>query len=116
VKLIDLTSEELTAEHMGGRSHVAITATDLAVRAKAALIKSELDANEFIGSNVSVVPADGAKTSAEPEAIKEASRDEISKGLGALYTHQATTFRLFAPTAKFVSVVLYDAASGNEGR
>lgn len=36
--------------------------------------------------------------------------------LGAIYTPQATTFRLFAPTAKTVNVVLYDEAAGEKGR
>lgn len=36
--------------------------------------------------------------------------------LGAIYTPQATTFRVFAPTAHAVSVVLYDEASGVKGR
>ena len=36
--------------------------------------------------------------------------------LGAEYTPQSTTFRLFAPTAKSVSVVLYDEATGAKGR
>ena len=36
--------------------------------------------------------------------------------LGAAYAPEATTFRLFAPTAKSVNVVLYDEPSGNKGR
>jgi pullulanase len=36
--------------------------------------------------------------------------------LGAAYAPEATTFRLFAPTAKSVNVVLYDGPSGNKGR
>ncbi|MEI6085493.1 MAG: type I pullulanase, partial [Verrucomicrobiota bacterium] len=36
--------------------------------------------------------------------------------LGATYTREATTFRVFAPTARAVSVVLYDAATGAAGR
>src|ERR1700759_2081924 len=33
-----------------------------------------------------------------------------------MYTRSATTFRLFAPTAKTASVVLYDHSFGNDGR
>jgi pullulanase len=36
--------------------------------------------------------------------------------LGADYTSQSTTFRIFAPTAKSVSLVLYDEATGDKGR
>ena len=36
--------------------------------------------------------------------------------LGASYTHEATTFRVFAPSAAALNVVLYDEATGNAGR
>ncbi|MDK2973117.1 MAG: pullulanase [Candidatus Sumerlaeota bacterium] len=36
--------------------------------------------------------------------------------LGALYTPERTTFRLFAPNATAAHVILYDNATGNEGR
>ncbi|MEI8342827.1 MAG: type I pullulanase, partial [Verrucomicrobiota bacterium] len=36
--------------------------------------------------------------------------------IGANYTPESTTFRLFAPTAKTVNLVLYDEASGDAGR
>ena len=36
--------------------------------------------------------------------------------LGAVHAPQATTFRLFAPTATAVRVVLYDEATGDKGR
>jgi len=36
--------------------------------------------------------------------------------LGATYKPEATTFRLFAPTAKTVDLVLYDKATGDDGR
>lgn len=36
--------------------------------------------------------------------------------LGATYQPEGTTFRLFAPTAKNVNLVLYDRAAGNQGR
>ncbi len=36
--------------------------------------------------------------------------------LGAIHSPQSTVFRLFAPTANSVSVVLYDRAAGEEGR
>jgi pullulanase len=46
----------------------------------------------------------------------EPNGPDLSAVLGAVYTPQATTFRLFAPTAKAVYVVLYDKAEGDEGR
>jgi pullulanase len=36
--------------------------------------------------------------------------------LGAMYTPKATTFRVFAPTARAVQVVIYDQATGDKGR
>ena len=36
--------------------------------------------------------------------------------LGAFYTPEATTFRVFAPTAQSLAVVLYDQSSGETGR
>ena len=36
--------------------------------------------------------------------------------LGATYRPEATTFRVFAPTARTVQVVIYDAATGDKGR
>lgn len=36
--------------------------------------------------------------------------------LGATYTHEATTFRVFAPTARTVQVVIYNQATGDKGR
>ena len=36
--------------------------------------------------------------------------------LGATYSPAQTVFRVFAPTARTVDVVLYDAAAGNQGR
>src|ERR1043166_6166679 len=36
--------------------------------------------------------------------------------LGATYETEATTFRVFAPTARSVQVVLYDGAAGDAGR
>ena len=46
----------------------------------------------------------------------EISKEEADATLGAVYTPQATTFRLFAPTANAVSVVLYESATGSAGR
>jgi pullulanase len=36
--------------------------------------------------------------------------------LGATYTHEGTTFRVFAPTARAVQVVIYDQATSGKGR
>lgn len=48
-----------------------------------------------------------------PPALTAAQADAV---LGASFTPQATTFRLFAPTARTVSVVLYDEPTGSRGR
>jgi pullulanase len=115
VKVVDIAGQTISADFMGGARQVAITATDLPARAEAALRKAEVDAKRSQATSVFIeVPP--PNRSEEDENIREASRDEISKGLGALYTHDAMEFRIFAPTAKTVSVVLYDEPSGNEGR
>ncbi len=51
-----------------------------------------------------------------PAQTNAAGTEESLPALGAIYTPQATTFRLFAPGAKAVGVVLYDAATGTRGR
>ncbi|MEY2485351.1 MAG: pullulanase [Verrucomicrobiota bacterium] len=114
VKVTEITRDEVGADYMGGKRRVPITATDLPVRAAAALAQAESNAREFTGSNVTRVPAHDAEK--PQESIREATRDEIAKGLGAHYAHKATTFRIFAPAAKTVSVVLYDDPLGDDGR
>ena len=116
VKVLEITREEVTAEYMGGQRRVVIAATDLPARAEAASTKAELNVRQGGGDAASAPPSTAGKISEEPESIREASREEVQTGLGALYTRQATTFRVFAPTAKAVSVVLYDDSSGDAGR
>jgi pullulanase len=116
VKVLEITKDEVAADYLGGQRRVAIAATDLPARAATASMEAELRNKEVVGSSVTNVPAQDAQARSEPETVREASREEISKGLGALYTLKATTFRIFAPTAKAVSVVLYDGFSGEAGR
>ncbi len=117
VKVDAITQEKLAAEFMGGMRNVAIDATDLRARAEVELSKSEAAAKRGIVLTPSVPPMQTqAPPSEQTEKIIEASREQVRSGLGALYTHQATTFRVFAPVEKAVSVVLYDSATGNEGR
>ncbi|MGH8045665.1 MAG: hypothetical protein ACREKL_00335, partial [Chthoniobacterales bacterium] len=54
---------------------------------------------------------------AEPDATPEAAKPPPAPhGPGATYAPEGTAFQLFSPTAKSVSVVLYDAATGDAGR
>jgi pullulanase len=116
IKVLGITKQEVAADFMGGNRRVAIGATDLPARAEAALNKAEAAAKRGTSMAEAAPPTVHPEASGETEKVREASREEIRTGLGALYTHQATTFRVFAPTEKSVSVVLYDAASSNEGR
>jgi pullulanase len=115
VKVLEITAHDVAADYMGGTARVSIGATDLLARADAALGKAEREARQSSGTAAQATPS-RAKATERPEVIREATREEISKGLGALYTHQATTFRVFAPTARAVSLVLYDEPSGEAGR
>jgi len=110
VKVLDITQSEVLVDFLGGNRRVAIAATDLALRAEAALTKAETE------TKVPETAASSEETNAEPEFAREASWEEINSGLGALFTHEATTFRIFAPTAKAVRVFLYDQAQGDVGR
>jgi pullulanase len=115
VKVLEITPQNVAADYMGGTGRIAIAATDLLARAEVALTKAEREARQDLGKVGPATPSRPKKM--EPaETIREATRDEISKGLGALYTRQATTFRVFAPTARVVSLVLYDEAFGDAGR
>jgi pullulanase len=111
VGVVAITKDEIEADYLGGRRKIPIAATDLLVRAEAALTQAETEAKKA-GEPVLV---EGSKPTAT-EQIRDATRDEISKGLGALYTKQATTFRMFSPATKTVSVVIYDQPTGDEGR
>jgi pullulanase len=108
VQMVEITGREVAVVHMGGGCRVAITATDLPARAEAALAKAEAEARQ---AALATPPPAG-----EMEEPEKPAGDEINIGLGALPTRRATTFRIFAPTAKSVSVVLYDEPSGDKGR
>ncbi|MFL6515233.1 MAG: type I pullulanase [Chthoniobacterales bacterium] len=112
VKVIDISQSEIEADYMGGRRKVPIAATDLRVRAEAALASSEREQPAGPGPSVTNEIAN----TQEVDSSREADRDQIKSGLGALYTGAATTFRLFAPASKNVAVVLYNQSTGEEGR
>ncbi len=109
VGLIEWERDELLVEHLGGRRRVPLAKTDLRARAVAAMAEAARDR-----ARLAALPAAAPELS--PEMIREASEEEIRRGLGAHYTRAATSFRLFAPRAKEVSVVLYAQATGEEGR
>jgi pullulanase len=112
VTVTDITKQDLGADFMGGTRRLSINATDLRARAQVAFAKAEQE-----GKSSFVRPTPAAEnTPIAAENIREATPDEVRTRLGAFYTHQAATFRIFAPTAKTVSVVLYNDATGNEGR
>ncbi len=114
VQVIEVRPPELEADFMGGHQRIPIVATDLRVRAEAALGKAEVDAHSVAKKEATA--GSGQPTRPEPEIIREASREEIRNGLGAMYTPLATTFRFFAPNAKAVSAIIYNEASGEGGR
>ena len=113
VNVIEITGQGITADYLGGRASVATNATDLVTRAEAAFAMAELDGKAGVAQTT---PVTAETTHEPPEKVRDATREEISKGLGALYTYQATTFRVFAPTARAASVVLYAEATGEQGR
>ena len=51
-----------------------------------------------------------------PERVHEADSFYTDQQLGAVYTPEATTLRVFAPTAKQVKVHVYDAPEGGAAR
>src|SRR5205085_7405073 len=114
VKVVSIRGDEIEADYLGGHATVPITATDLPVRAEAALASSQAGAGAAKRGPQTGEGMPGERP--ETESIQEATAEQIRNGLGAMSTHSATTFRVFAPDAKALSVVLYDAATGNEGR
>ncbi|HEY4285174.1 MAG TPA: type I pullulanase [Chthoniobacterales bacterium] len=114
VTVINIEAGDVETDFMGGRQRVPIVATDLRVRADAALGKAEFDAQA--GPGRQEVAQLAPEKEREPELTREASREEIRTGLGAMYTRRATTFRVFAPNSKSVSVILYDKSAGGDGR
>lgn len=114
VTVVDIQAQDVETDFMGGRQRIPINATDLLVRAEAALGKAELDA--AADSNKLDAAQATLDQTRQLEVNREATREEIRTGLGAIYTRQATTFRVFAPASKSVSVILYDSVSGDDGR
>ncbi len=105
---------------------VAIDRTDLPQRALAALAAASAETKTAPAVAVAAPVNNGGSDNNAPTADPaldmgpvqpdEAGTKDFSPVLGAVYTPQATTFRLFAPGAKAVSVVLYDAATETLGR
>ncbi len=113
IDVTDISKTDIGASYMGGNRRVPIIATDLDARARTALVRAETEKRK---PPTASTPAIATKEIRPPEKIVEATFEETQTGLGALYTQQATTFRIFAPTAKTVSVVFYDQSSGSDGR
>jgi pullulanase len=113
VIVTDITRSDIGATYLGGVRRVPISATDLSARAQAVLAKAELEHGRPAAS---LTPQIVTRKRRELEKIREATPERVHTGLGALYTLNATTFRLFAPTAKTVSVVIYSKATGADGR
>jgi pullulanase len=65
-------------------------------------------------TSVVETPVTPSASKSAPAAAQE--NPDLKIALGATYSPEATTFRLFAPTAKSVFVVLYDEAEGGKGR
>ena len=116
VQVSEITRQDMAVFYMGGQRRLPIGATDLAFRASAALAKAERESKRKVAAAPTATPSTSQPSTTQPDKIREATREEISKGLGAMYTHKATTFRIFAPTAKALSVVLYSEHTGDEGR
>ena len=116
------------ATYGNGTRTVAIGRTDLLQRATVAMDAATTEtkttpavaaAPVIGGSNVNnrnSAPTADPALDMGPAQITEAATETGAPALGAVYTPQATAFRLFAPGAKAVSVVLYDAATGTQGR
>src|SRR5579862_3712906 len=83
-------------------------------------IELKLGAPLDIASRVYEVSVQGFAGSARilPRAVLDDTNlfYDANAVLGATYTHEATTFRVFAPTARAVQVVFYDQATGDKGR
>jgi pullulanase len=116
VKIKEISGGTVTVDFLGGTRLVPIESTDLATRADAALTKYEQEAKAVRPSKPTAEIAQAAETEQGEEEIQEATRDQLQNAFGALYTRQSTTFRVFAPAAKSVSVVLYNDPTGNDGR
>ena len=114
VAVVAVSAADVEADFMGGRKHVPLAATDVRVRAEAAFGKAQLDAQAATGKKVATEV--GRQQKPEPQFTREATGEEIRTGLGAMYTRQATTFRVFGPNAKAVSAVIYNEGSGQDGR
>ncbi len=115
VKVQAIGSGMVSADYLGGVRQVPIEATDLAARADAALTKYE---HQPRTRQVAEATTEATATPEDrnEEESQQATREQVQTGLGALYTAGATTFRVYAPAAKGVSVVLYDEPTGDTGR
>jgi len=116
VKIKEISGGMVTVDYLGGTRQVPIESTDLAIRAGAALARYEQEAKTVKPATITTENAKTAETEQGEEEAQEATRDQLQNAFGALYTHQATTFRVFAPAAKSVSVALYNDATGSDGR
>lgn len=59
---------------------------------------------------------DGAVPAKPRGVLDDFSLFQTNENFGAEYSHEVTTFRLFSTVATEASVVLYDAADGDDGR
>ncbi len=114
VKVQGIGGGMVSADYLGGIRQIPIESTDLAARAAAALTKYEQQPKGK-ASVADTREAAGAVDRREAED-EQASREQLKTALGALYTKSATTFRVYAPAPKAVSVVLYENPTGDAGK
>ena len=116
VKIKEISGGMVTVDYLGGTRQVPIEATDLAARGEVALLNYEREAKAAKPSKVTPEIAETAEAEQGEEEVQQATRDQLQNAFGALYTPGATTFRVYAPVAKNVSVVIYNDPTGNDGR
>ena len=102
VKIKEISGGMVTVDYLGGTRQVPIEATDLAARADLALTKYEQEAKTVKPLKPAAEITETAEAAQGEEEVQEATRDQLQTAFGALYTHQSTTFRVFAPAAKSV--------------
>lgn len=108
VKLLGFTQQEVKVDFMGAEKELPIADTDLPAEAELAWQKSKADEKEQAAVNLKAPPV--------PEATAAPLTETIAPAFGVTLTPRAATFRLFAPTAHSVYLVLYDHAGGSLGR
>ena len=123
---IDAAADRLTVAYLryGPTTQtVPSDATDLREWARGAMAKAEAEATATprpAVASTNIPPGAGsdapALSASPPRPAKAATREEVDASLATVYTSAATNFRLYAPAAKTVGVVLYDEATGNKGR